>query len=160
MQGLALIGKRSYCNSPLLGDKVVEWWKGWVGCWVAAWVLPKANLVGGPTDGQPDLHFTGVGLVTLAQKYVKDLGLINDFEHLPLQYGQETADREGEHKVLGFFNNMRTRGISLGEVLGSGLKGNRRKYFFTSQFSCGALRHNLLQVEGFIGGFGKRWRRD
>lgn len=91
--------------------------------------------MGDPTDGHRDLHFTGVTSVTLAQKYMKDIGLGNDLEQLPLQYGQETADREGEHKVLGFFYNVRTQGISLGEVLGSELKSKRRKYFFTSQFS-------------------------
>lgn len=48
-------------------------------------------------------------------------------------------------KFRGFFNNMRTQGISLGEVLGSVFKANRKKSFFTRWFSCGSLRHSLLQ---------------
>lgn len=42
--------------------------------------------MGDPTDGRPDLHFAGVGSVTLAQKHMKDVGIINDLEQLPLQY--------------------------------------------------------------------------
>lgn len=87
MQGLVLTGKRPYCNSRRLGHGVVEWWKGWVSCWTAAWHFPRANLVGDPTDGCPDLHFTGVRLVTLPQKHMKYIGIINDLEQLPLPYG-------------------------------------------------------------------------
>ena len=54
---------------------------------MAARVFPRAILLGAPTDGRPDLHFTGVGSVTLAQKHMKDIGLINDLEPLPLQCG-------------------------------------------------------------------------
>lgn len=112
MWGLVLTGKRTYCNSPLLGG-------GRVG--LAAWVFTRANVMGDPTGGHADLHFTGVGSVTLAQKHMKGIGIISDLEQL--QCGQETADREGEHKVLGFFfNNMRAQGILFGEVLGSGCK--------------------------------------
>lgn len=31
-----------------------------------------ANFLGDPTDGHPDLHFTGVGLVSLAQGEHRD----------------------------------------------------------------------------------------
>lgn len=55
-----------------------------------------------PADGDLDLHFSGVGSATLAQKHVEDRGIINDLEQLPVQNGLETADREGEREDLGF----------------------------------------------------------
>lgn len=52
-----LTGKRPYCNRPLLGHGVVEWWKvGLAGGWQR-----ESSLMDDPTDGRPDLHWCGFG---------------------------------------------------------------------------------------------------
>lgn len=86
-----------------------------------------------PTDGDPDLHFSGVGSAAPAQKHTEDIGIINDLELLPVQIGLETADGGENVKFWGLFLS-----ISPDEILGSVFKASRRKCFSTTRFSCGS----------------------
>lgn len=55
------------------------------------------------SGGDPDLHFSGVGSVILAQKHTVAVGIINYLKRLPVQNGMKTADRERECNILGDF---------------------------------------------------------
>lgn len=75
-----------------------------------------------PTDGGLDLHFSGVGSVSLAQKHTEAIGVISDLEQLPVWNGLKTAERERECKVLGDVFS-----VSPDEVLGTVFKASRRE---------------------------------
>lgn len=82
-----------------------------------------------PTAGDLELHFSGVGSVTLAQKHTEAIGIISDLEQVPVQNGLQTGTEN--IKFWGFFSAfhlMKVWTVCLKQAGG----------FSTTQFSCGS----------------------
>lgn len=57
-----------------------------------------------PTAGDLELHFSGVGSVTLAQKHTEAIRIISDLEQVQVQNGLQTGTEN--IKFWGFFQHF------------------------------------------------------